>query len=168
VGARRQERRRHPPRDGPGRRADDRRAPGHDQVGALGVRAIRGDRCSSTTARCGCSGAGGGSTACDLLGLDPKHSEGLDFEVGLIVAFDAIGGFYAIDGRGLGGGPAEDQFLAPDTLECEPTGDQHGQWVEWAFNADLDEFYKDLRWPGWEDEVEALAPDQGLSLYPPP
>jgi hypothetical protein len=30
------------------------------------------------------------------------------------------------------------------------------------------EFYAELRWAGWEAEAEALALDQGLSVYPPP
>ena len=27
--------------------------------------------------------------------------------------------------------------------------------------------YAELRWPGWEREVAALAPDRGFSIYPP-
>ena len=29
-------------------------------------------------------------------------------------------------------------------------------------------FYEALRWPGWEDESEPLAPDDGLKVHPPP
>jgi hypothetical protein len=28
--------------------------------------------------------------------------------------------------------------------------------------------FDSLRWPGWEEEVESLDPDQGIALYPPP
>lgn len=30
------------------------------------------------------------------------------------------------------------------------------------------EFYKGVRWPGWETEVATIRLDQGLSLWPPP
>jgi hypothetical protein len=112
-------------------------------------------------------GAGGPDTACSLLGLGGSEP-GLDVEVGLIVAFDVVGGFFAIDGGGLGGTPGEVLYLPPDTLRWEGDGERHGEWVRWALNADLDEYYESLRWPGWEDEVARLAPDQGLHLYPPP
>jgi hypothetical protein len=32
----------------------------------------------------------------------------------------------------------------------------------------LPDFYETLRWPDWEAEVEALGPDQAISVYPPP
>jgi hypothetical protein len=44
----------------------------------------------------------------------------------------------------------------------------HGQFVLLAIEGHLAEAFADLRWPGWEDEVSALAPGQGIALYPPP
>jgi Protein of unknown function DUF2625 len=32
----------------------------------------------------------------------------------------------------------------------------------------LEQFNRHLRWPGWRDEVAALAPNRGISVYPPP
>lgn len=40
--------------------------------------------------------------------------------------------------------------------------------ASWAFGGGHAELYADSRWPGWEDEVAALGPGQGLSFYPPP
>lgn len=37
-----------------------------------------------------------------------------------------------------------------------------------APTGDLADTFADLRWSGWQDEVAALRPDQGLSLFPPP
>lgn len=31
----------------------------------------------------------------------------------------------------------------------------------------LGDFYANLRWPGWQDEIAALRLDQGLAVYPP-
>ena len=40
-------------------------------------------------------------------------------------------------------------------------------FVAWAMSERLPDFYEDLRWPGWEAEVEALGPDEAFSVYPP-
>ena len=42
----------------------------------------------------------------------------------------------------------------------------HSEWVHWTLAGDLESFYADLRWPGWEDESAALAPDHGLRDRP--
>lgn len=85
----------------------------------------------------------------------------------LVVGFDVLGGRFAVNGGGLAGASGEVCFYAPDTLAWEPLGMGHGDFVEWALTADLGAFYRDLRWPGWEQETQALQPDQGLSVYPP-
>lgn len=87
----------------------------------------------------------------------------------LVVAFDAIGGRFAVDGGGLGVRFGEVCYWGPDTLSWDGLGTGHGGFVEWALDPGcLDEFYSTLRWPGWEPEVEALSLDQGLAIYPPP
>src|SRR3954452_1502336 len=112
-------------------------------------------------------GAGGQSTRCSLVGLDGEGLP-LDPAVGVVVAYDVVGGFFAIDGGGLGGEHGEVRYLAPDTLEWEGTERGHGDWVRWMFAADLDDYYRELRWSGWRDEIAAVTTDQALSLYPPP
>jgi hypothetical protein len=82
---------------------------------------------------------------------------------GLIVGHDVVAGFYAVDRR-----DGEVRYLAPDTLEWEGTEMGHAAWVHWTLTGELESFYASLRWPGWEEEVAALAPDTGLSLQPPP
>src|SRR5690348_16806462 len=59
-------------------------------------------------------GAGGPNTACSLRGLTDEKLP-LDLATGLVVAFDVVGGFYAINGGGLPGEPGEVCYLAPDT-----------------------------------------------------
>jgi hypothetical protein len=112
-------------------------------------------------------GAGGPNTRCSLVGLDGDGLP-LDLAVGLVVAYDVVGGFFAIDGGGLGGEHGEVRYLAPDTLEWEGTELGHGDWIRWTFAADLDGYYRELRWSGWRDEIAAVATDRALSLYPPP
>ena len=82
---------------------------------------------------------------------------------GLVVGHDVVAGFYAVDRK-----DGEVRYLAPDTLEWEGTEMGHAAWVHWALTGDVAGFYQDLRWPGWEEESAPLAPDVGLTLYPPP
>lgn len=112
-------------------------------------------------------GAGSGETRCSLLGLDGDVLA-LGPDRGFLVAYDVVGGFFAIDGGGLGGDPGEVCYLAPDTLEWESTELGHGDWVRWTFAADLENYYRELRWQGWRDEIAGVAADQALHLYPPP
>jgi hypothetical protein len=86
----------------------------------------------------------------------------------VIVADDVIGGVFAINGGGLGPAIGKVHYFAPDSLAWEDMGLGHGAWVEWTFTGDLDKFYKNVRWPRWELEVEPIPGDRTLSLWPPP
>ena len=82
---------------------------------------------------------------------------------GFVVGHDVVAGFYAVT-RDEG----EVRYLAPDSLDWEGTEMGHAAWVHWTLTGDLETYYENLRWPGWEAEIAPLAPDQGLTLYPPP
>ena len=89
------------------------------------------------------------------------------FDGGMFVAHDAIGGFFALDGGALGDGKGGAFYLAPDTLEWAPLGFGYSGLLSFALSGDLASFYADYRWPGWEAEVKALAPDRGFNFDPP-
>jgi hypothetical protein len=84
----------------------------------------------------------------------------------LLVADDAVGGFYAINGGSLPGEPGNICYLAPDTLEWEDTERGYSDWIWWLFTGDLAGYFADMRFPGWEEEVSRLGGDQALSIYP--
>lgn len=86
----------------------------------------------------------------------------------LTVAFDVLGGRFAIDGGGLGINAGNVCYWAPDSLAWEDTGLGHAAFVHAFVTGAATEFYKDFRWPGWAEQVAALALDQGMSLWPPP
>jgi hypothetical protein len=86
----------------------------------------------------------------------------------IAIGFDVLGGRFAINGGGLPAEPGEVCYWGPDTLSWAGLGPKHGPFLEGMFGGALASFYEDLRWPGWEAEVAALAPDQGISAYPPP
>lgn len=81
---------------------------------------------------------------------------------GLLVADDALGGFFAWFQE-----PRTIHYFAPDTLEWEDLGLGYTNWLAAMLSQQFDEFYAGLRWPGWEEEVARLDPDQGLHVYPP-
>lgn len=84
----------------------------------------------------------------------------------LLVADDAIGGFFAIDGGGLGLEQGKVCYLAPDTLEWECMGMSYSEFLVWCFEGDLAKYYESLRWPGWEAEVKVLQGDEAFCIYP--
>lgn len=83
----------------------------------------------------------------------------------LIVAVDVLGGAFAIDGGALGA-PGHVHFFAPDELEWMDCEVGYTGWLSALVAGALPEFYDELRWEGWQDEVAALAPDQGISIQP--
>src|SRR5918997_3810732 len=80
-----------------------------------------------------------------------------------------MGGGFAVNGGGLTcGQPGEVCYLGPDTLDWLECGFGHSQFVNWALTGPVDQFYEELRWPGWRADAAALAPGQGIFSYPPP
>ena len=84
----------------------------------------------------------------------------------LLVADDVLGGLFAVNGGALGENQGEVFYLAPDTLQWENLSMGYADFLAWALSPRLDEFYLDLRWPGWQDEVVTLTGDEAVSVYP--
>ena len=85
---------------------------------------------------------------------------------GMIVAYDAVGGFFALNDGTWDGEPGGMHYFAPDTYEREPLDLTYTGFLRFAFAEDLGQFYGHLRWAGWEDETAALGPDEAISMYP--
>ncbi|MCI0158841.1 DUF2625 domain-containing protein [Leifsonia shinshuensis] len=86
----------------------------------------------------------------------------------LVIALDAIGGRFAVDGGGLGIGPGEVCHWGPDSPAWSGVGGGYSAFIAWAVGGGLPEFYGSLRWDGWQDDTRPLRPDEGWALYPPP
>lgn len=97
---------------------------------------------------------------------DPADGAGMPRA--LFVAVDVLGGRFAVDGGGLGIAMGKVCYFGPDTLGWQSLGIGHHAFVARMTAGAVSDFYADLRWPGWEQEVQAVNVDQGLSLYPPP
>ena len=93
--------------------------------------------------------------------------DGSDYEKGyLLVADDAVGGFFAINGGALGDDPGMIYYLPPDHLDWEPLEIGYSAFFEWSLSENLADFYLDLRWSTWQEDLKGLDPEKCFSFYP--
>lgn len=83
-----------------------------------------------------------------------------------LVADDAVGGFFALNGGALGEEFGHVFYYAPDSLRWEPCGIGYSEFLVWAMSEKLQEFYNSLRWDDWVLEVRELSGDQAINIYP--
>ena len=84
----------------------------------------------------------------------------------LLIADDAIGGFYLLNGGGLGTDVGKIYYFSPDNLEYEPLDVTYSEFLGFCFNNDLDKFYEGNRWSSWRAEVSKLKGDEVFNFYP--
>ena len=84
----------------------------------------------------------------------------------LLIADDAIGGFFMLNGGGLGKDVGKIYYFAPDNLEFEPLDLTYTEFLQFCFNNDLEKFYKDYKWENWKAEVEKLNGDKVYNFVP--
>lgn len=84
----------------------------------------------------------------------------------LVVAYDAAGGFFALD-TGKFGGLGLIHYWAPDSLEWECTELRYSDFINWLAEGDLEQFYSTFRWPDWRKDMAQLAAGQVFAYYPP-
>jgi hypothetical protein len=85
----------------------------------------------------------------------------------LLIADDAIGGFFLLNGGGLGKDLGKVYYFSPDDLEYEPLDLNYSDFLFFCFNNDLEGFYKPYRWKGWQKDIAQLAGDQAYHIFPP-
>jgi len=83
-----------------------------------------------------------------------------------LVADDAVGGFFALNGGGLPGPARHVFYLPPDSLRWEDTGRGYTDFLLFACIGNLNDYYGDVRWSGWERDVTALAGDRAFHFAP--
>lgn len=84
----------------------------------------------------------------------------------LLVADDAAGGFFSINGGRFGEDVGSMYYWAPDTLEWEPLEIGYTDFLEWALSDQMLMFYKDLKWPTWQEDLKKMNADQCMTFYP--
>jgi len=84
----------------------------------------------------------------------------------LLVADDAIGGFFAINYGGLGKDVRNMYYLEPNSLTWQPLGAGYGEFLIFCFDSDLSKFYKGLRWNTWNQFIGNLEDTKTYSFRP--
>lgn len=83
-----------------------------------------------------------------------------------LVADDAAGGFFAINGGAFGDDRGNVYYWSPDNLEWEALKLGYTDLLHWALTEDLAQFYADLRWPTWKQDLEQLSADRCFGFFP--
>jgi len=84
----------------------------------------------------------------------------------LLIADDAVGGFFAINYGGLGPDIKNVYYLEPNTLTWQPLGAGYGEFLIFCFDSDLTKFYKGLRWTNWNQFIANLDGTKTYSFRP--
>lgn len=84
----------------------------------------------------------------------------------LLVADDAVGGFFAINYGAFGEDLKHIFYLAPNSLQWEPLGLGYTEFIRFCFDSDLSAFYKGLRWSTWNKFIANLDGNKSYSFRP--
>ena len=84
----------------------------------------------------------------------------------LLIADDAIGGFFLLNEGEFGTDTGSIYYLSPDNLEYEPLGIDYTGFIYFCCNNDLEKFYEGYRWKTWRKDVSALPADKMFHFYP--
>ncbi len=85
----------------------------------------------------------------------------------LLIADDAIGGFFMLNGGAFGQDVGKVYYFSPDNLEFEPLDLTYSDFLNFCFNNDLGKFYDGYRWKNWKDDVSKLPGDKVYNFVPP-
>ncbi len=84
----------------------------------------------------------------------------------LLIADDAVGGFFALNGGAFGKDMGQVYYLSPDNLKWRPLGQTYFDFLLFCLRGNLDEFYKGFRWTNWEQDVATLDGNQVYTFSP--
>ena len=106
-------------------------------------------------------GSGHPQLSRDLLRWNEGRSSGF-----FLVADDAAGGFFALNGGAFGDDLRKIYYWPPDSLEWESLGMGFTEFLQSCLTARLASFYQSLRWSTWRDDVQGLSGDSCYGFYP--
>lgn len=82
----------------------------------------------------------------------------------LLVADDAVGGYFAINAGGLGEKVGQIYYHNPKSKAWECMNLGYSEFLGWALSGNLADFYRELRWKNWQDDIANLQGHQVLDL----
>lgn len=85
----------------------------------------------------------------------------------VLIADDAVGGFFAINGGGISKDDMGSVFyFAAESMEWQSLELGYSDFVNFCFSGKLNMFYEGLRWKKWRKDVKELHGDQAFTFYP--
>jgi len=84
----------------------------------------------------------------------------------LLIADDAVGGFFMLNGGGLGADAGKIYYFAPDSLEYEPLDLSYSDFLNFCFNGNIEAFYEGMRWKNWKEDASKLDGDKVFNFVP--
>ncbi|WP_332651500.1 DUF2625 family protein [Lysinibacillus sp. 54212] len=84
----------------------------------------------------------------------------------LIVADDVVGGLFALNAGAFSEGKGEVWYFAPDTLVWESLEMQYSEFIAWAVQGNVDEFYSNMRWSTWKEDCKNVKFNEAILIYP--
>lgn len=84
----------------------------------------------------------------------------------VLIADDAVGGFFAVNGGEFGKDAGNVYYLSPDRLIWEPLALSYTEFLNFCFSGDLTGFYESLRWKHWVKDVAKLDGNKVYSFQP--
>lgn len=97
----------------------------------------------------------------DLHGWNKGRGDGF-----FLVADDAAGGFFALNGGAFGPELNRVFYWPPDALGWQALGVGFTDFFRFCLTSRLEDFYERLRWSGWESDVATLPGDRTFIFYP--
>ncbi|OOF48558.1 hypothetical protein BKK52_05520 [Rodentibacter trehalosifermentans] len=82
----------------------------------------------------------------------------------LLIADDIVGGYFAVNGGGLGEKIGIVYYYHPKKRKWESIGLNYSQFLGWALTADIASFYYDLRKENWQLLLEQVNGNQIINL----
>lgn len=85
----------------------------------------------------------------------------------LLIADDAIGGFFAVNTTGsTPRDPYNVYYYGPNSLTWLPIGLDYQHFISYCLSGGIRNFYEGFRWKGWEDDVQKLSTNEVVTCYP--
>lgn len=84
----------------------------------------------------------------------------------LIVAFDVVGGLFALNLERFEEAQNAVWYFAPDTLEWESLDVSYTGFIKWVLTGDTDGFYSSMRWDSWEQDCKTIPFEEVMLIYP--
>jgi hypothetical protein len=76
-----------------------------------------------------------------------------------------VGGFFAMNGGVFDGERGGLWYWPPDSLDWEPLDFGYTDFFQWSLTKKLADFYNDLRWPTWQEDLSGLSGNQCINFF---